>query len=417
MQRREFLLHSGLTISSAVLAQMREVPALAAQQPLDFRNANGEIDWSRVKAEFIIDPNIVQLAGFALAPHPADVRRAITKHRDALDLNPFTYLQEQLGKAEGAVLAAAAQYLRVNAADIALTDSTTMGLGLLYGGLKLREGQEILTTTHDHPATSSSLEYRARRTGCKVNRIALYQDSLHTSVNEIVGNITKALTPATRILAITWVHSSTGVCLPIREIAAALQAANSRREEQDRVLLCVDGVHGLGVKDATPVGMGCDFFVAGTHKWMFGPRGTGLVWGRSDLWKVTQPIITAYSNHTFTPGGYHSFEHRWSLNEAFRFHQRIGRANVAQRIAKLSSHVKEELAKMKHVMLRTPMSEDLSAGIVSFDVANRQPQDVVDLLRQRGICASVYDHVRYAPGLLTLEKDIDRALRELAALA
>jgi selenocysteine lyase/cysteine desulfurase len=46
-------------------------------------------------------------------------------------------------------------------------------------------------------------------------------------------------------------------------------------------LLVVDGVHGIGAVDETIAEMGCDFFCAGTHKWMFAPRGTGILWARA----------------------------------------------------------------------------------------------------------------------------------------
>lgn len=61
--------------------------------------------------------------------------------------------------------------------------------------------------------------------------------------------------------------------MPVRRIADALAEINAGRSEADRVLLVVDGVHGFGVEDETVAQMGCDFFVAGTHKWIFGPRG------------------------------------------------------------------------------------------------------------------------------------------------
>ena len=80
------------------------------------------------------------------------------------------------------------------------------------------------------------------------------------------------------VLALTWVHSDTGLKLPVRQIADALVPINAVRPLAARALLCVDGAHGLGVEDATVADLGCDFLVAGTHKWLFGPRGTGLVW-------------------------------------------------------------------------------------------------------------------------------------------
>ena len=60
-----------------------------------------------------------------------------------------------------------------------------------------------------------------------------------------------------------------------------LAEESAGRDEADRILLCVDAVHGCGADAATPVDLGCDFFVAGCHKWVFGPRGTGLVWARA----------------------------------------------------------------------------------------------------------------------------------------
>src|SRR5439155_1258293 len=82
---------------------------------------------------------------------------------------------------------------------------------------------------------------------------------------EITEAVVRALKPRTRVVAVTWVHSCTGVKLPIRRIADALAEVNAQRDDGDRALLCVDGVHGIGVDDATMADLGCDFFVAGTH--------------------------------------------------------------------------------------------------------------------------------------------------------
>jgi len=66
---------------------------------------------------------------------------------------------------------------------------------------------------------------------------------------------------------VTWVHSSSGVRLPIARIAETLAEVNRGRDEKDRVLLIVDGVHGLGVENPKITALGCDAFAAGTHKW------------------------------------------------------------------------------------------------------------------------------------------------------
>jgi selenocysteine lyase/cysteine desulfurase len=383
-------------------------------------------DWKTVRDQFAVDRAWIHMSGFFLASHPAPVRAAIERHRRGLDEMPLVYQFNNGGRCEREAREAAAAYLGARAEDFALTDSTTMGLGLVYGGFRLEPGQEILTTEHDHRATAEALTLRAARTGAEVRRIALYDRPEAASADEIAGAIQRALRPRTRLVAVTWVHSGTGVKLPLRAIAEVIARANRGRAEPDRALLAVDGVHGLGVEDATVGDLGCDVFIAGCHKWLFGPRGTGLVWAAPHAWAATTATIPSFSGTALpslamTPGGFHSFEHRWALAPAFRFHQEIGKARVAARVHELNRQCKEGLARMKHVRLVTPRSDALSAGIVCFDVAGLTPQQVIEKLGRKKIVASVTPYAvayaRLAPGLLNMPEEVDRVLAEIRALA
>ena len=69
-----------------------------------------------------------------------------------------------------------------------------------------------------------------------------------------------------------------------------------------------------------------------------------------------------------SPGGFHAFEHRWAVPAAVKMHQDIGKARVGGRIHGLNRQLKEGLASMPNVMLHTPMQDELSAGIVCFEV-------------------------------------------------
>ncbi len=382
-------------------------------------------NWETVREQFAVKRDFIHMSSFYLASHPKAVREAIEVHRHGLDENPIGYHLSNNSRCEGAVRAAAAEYLGVHADEIALTDSTTMGLGLLYSGLKLRADQEILTTTHDHYATSASLRLRAEKTGAPIRSIPLYQSLATVSQAEIVETLLKEIRSQTRVVAITWVHSGTGLKLPIREIADGLAQFNDGRAPEDRALLCVDGVHGLGVEDIQLGELGCDFFAAGCHKWLFGPRGTGLIWGRREAWSEITPTIPSFSGsdtfgQTMTPGGFHSFEYRWALNEAFHFHLAIGKSRIAERIHALNRQLKEALVKLPHVKLHTPMGDDLSAGIVCFEVDGFSPNEVVERLRERKIIASVTPYAtkyaRLAPSLLTMPEDVEHTLSEVGKL-
>jgi isopenicillin-N epimerase len=143
------------------------------------------------------------------------------------------------------------------------------------------------------------LRLRAERTGAIVRQIPLYHSLKDVSRLELLDNLIKNIRPNTRIVAVTWVHSSTGLKLPTQEMAQAIHKLHDSRAEQDRVIFCVDGVHALGVEDFRLSDVGYDFLVAGTHKWMFGPRGTGLVWGPQRAWPVANPIIPTFHTQAY----------------------------------------------------------------------------------------------------------------------
>ncbi len=450
MKRRKFIARTGLALAGGLAVSSCRSP----EDPLregeaattDAAPASGQAsivpgDWRSVREQFALAPDKIHLSAMLVSSHPWPVREAITRYRQRLNADPVTYLAEQNVQRKQAARHAAGEYLGVSGEDVALTDSTTMGIALVYHGLRLRPDQEALTTEHAYYSTDASLRLATARTGASVRRIRLYDDEpADVPAEQIVENVARALTPATRVLALTWVHSSTGVKLPLRRSAEVVAEANAGRAEEDRVLVAVDGVHGFGVEDVVMDDLGCDFFMAGCHKWLFGPRGTGIAWARPEAWARTLPTIpsfvadecwTAWALETapsgpttaarMTPGGFKPFEHQWAMTEAFAFHQQIGKARVAERTHALNRQLKEGLAAMPHVTLYTPRAERLSAGIVCFDVAGYSPWDVVNALGQRDIVATTtpyaVSHARLTPSIYNTHEEIDTALRAIRDMA
>ncbi|MFG2107611.1 aminotransferase class V-fold PLP-dependent enzyme [Micromonospora chersina] len=402
-------------------------PAASAAPALD------PASWDSVRAQFALDRSRAHLATFVFAPHPAPVRAAIAAHRDGLDRDAMGYLGANEERLDGAVLGAAARHLDTRPDQIALTDSTTMGLGLVYTAVRLRPGEEVLTTEHDFYATHESLRLRAERDGVTVRRVRLYRDPAVTTVDEMVGNLAAAVSPRTRVVALTWVHSSTGVKLPVRQLAEAVRARSPE------ALVCVDGVHGFAADAATPEQLGCDVLVSGCHKWLLGPRGTGLVWGSTRAWSRMTPVIPTFDRRSIgrwlfagtggqptpagpahTPGGYHSFEHRWALADAFEFHRRIGPDRVAARNRELAGRLKEGLAGIRGIRLVTPRSAELSAGVVCCQVPDIPLGEAVGRLYAAGVIASSTpynpSYLRFGATIANSEADVDSAVQAVRGL-
>lgn len=383
------------------------------------------IDWSEVRAQFLLDPAVVHLGSLLLSSHPRSVREAIQRHRDGLDRNPVQYWRENNVRLRSEARAAAATYWGVDSEDVALTESTTHGLATLYNGLHLQPGDEIVSTPHDHPATRRSLAYKAERSGAELRIVTLY-DGPEVSETSLVQPLLDAVTDRTRVMAVTWVHSGTGVKLPVRALAAGLAEVNASRDPADQVLLCVDGVHGFGIEDEDMKSLGADFLSAGCHKWVFGPRGTGALFAaRTEVWNRVSPTIPSFGPlHTpggaMSPGGFQAFEHRWALPEAFAFITAIGRRPIAERSHALARQFKEGLRAIPKARLHTPLDSQLSAAIVCFEMRGLKTAALVERLWERGIVIteSPYEsrYARVTPSILNTPEDVEAALRALREL-
>jgi len=425
LTRRQLLAAGAVGAGAVALAGCDPEPAPAdlavAAPPLDPN------DWASVRAQFALTGGVANFTAFVFASHAASVRTAVERHRAGLDADPYAYLHANESSLDEAVAKAAGEYLRTDATRIAFTDSTTMGLGLLYSGLRLAPGDEVLTTEHDFYATHESWRLRSLRDGVAVRRVRLYDEPEQADAGQIVNRLEAALSDRTRVVAITWVHSSTGVRLPVKAIADAVARVNGSRAPAQQALLCVDGVHGFGIEDSGPEDLGCDFLVSGTHKWLFGPRGTGFIWGRPEAWSRYTPVIPTFTGGPesppgafATPGGYHSFEHRWALADAFAFHQTIGRARVAERSRALAAKLKDGLAGISSIRLRTPRSPELSAAIVCCEVPGYTASEAAAKLLPAKVLASATpyspSYLRFGTSMLNDESDVDKAVEAVRSL-
>lgn len=143
-----------------------------------------------------------------------------------------------------------------------MTASTTIGLGVVYNGVRTRPGQEFVLSTDDHPSHVLAAQLAAEKRGAKVRLCSWFRDSAQATADEIIRTVREQIRPETRVLGVTWVQSGTGVRMPVRRIAEVVREANQGRAEADRCLLVVDGVHGLAAVDQDGARLGADILVS-----------------------------------------------------------------------------------------------------------------------------------------------------------
>ncbi len=314
---------------------------------------------------------------------------------------------------------------------------------MAYQGLRIRGDQEIVTTEHDHYSHHESIRYAAARSGCGVRYISVFDTPATARAEQMVSRVARAITPRTRAVGATSVQSSTGIKTPISGIAEVVDRANRGRAAADRCLLIVDGVHGFANQDVDIARLGADFFASGTHKWLFAPRGTGFLWGRSEVWPELRPTIPSFDFETIgttfgrlgRPAGIAAHA-SWvrlagrlrrlraragdSGRRAAPSHDRA-RAQIAARIAELNAAFREGAARIPGVTLRRPRDPAVAGPISCFEVRGLTPGQVVGRLADKKIrtTTSPYkvSYARVCAGIVNMPEEVELVLREIRALA
>jgi len=447
LDRRQMLLSLAAGAAAlptrALFAEPLALPPRTRQRPLHF--LGGAVDWQAVRDLFPLAPDWTHMASFLFVSHPKPVAERIEHFRRKLDADPVWIELAAFSDAEGrpveAVKNALASYVGGQPTELCLTSNTTGALAMAWHGLRIRPDQEILTTQHDHYSQHESIRYAAARSHAKVRYIALYDAPATANATQMVDRIARAITPKTRAVGVTWVHSSTGVKIPIDAIAAVVARANRGRADADRCLLIVDGVHGFANQDIDVAKTGVDFFASGTHKWLFAPRGTGFLWGRTDAWPHMRPTIPAFDPDGLetwdvwkqraelpttrapfvSPGGFLAYEHVLAIPAAVELHRTIGRANIASRIAELNGAFRDGAAGIPRLTMHTPRDPALGGGLSCFEVAGLTADQVTERLTAKRIrtTSSPYkvSYARVSAGVMNMPEEIDKVLRVLREMA
>ena len=161
---------------------------------------------------------------------------------------------------------AAARLVGAGPDDVALTQNTTHGMNLGVAAIDWREGDEVLSTTTEHPGCLAPLHNLRRRFGVGVNLV---------SPPVTPEKVEAALTPHTRLVALSHVDWTSGEVLPLEEICALARDRNA--------LTLVDGAQSIGNIPVSVPATGADMYAFTGHKWVLGPEGMGALYVRPGL--------------------------------------------------------------------------------------------------------------------------------------
>ena len=406
--RRRFL-HT-LAVGSVVGPALAGRPAAAQSDP-------AESFWQEVRRQFAFREERVPMNAANLCPSPRVVAERVSGLTRDIDVDCSFPNRAKFGPLLEASREAAAAQLGVTADEIALVRNTSEANNVVNAGLPLEAGDEVVVWDQNHPTNNVAWDVRAARYGLKVTRVAT--PAAPTGADELVDVFERALTPRTRVLALTHVSNVSGVRLPVRELC---EVAHRRG-----IHVHVDGAQSWGSLDVDLRDLGCDSYTGSAHKWFLGPKEVGLLYVRADRVADIWPSIVAPSWGGAVeprPRGARKFESLGQRDDAalaavattVAFHDRLGMARVEARIAELATMLKTGLVEAGFELV-TPMAPELSGGVVIAAVdPDRRGRLVTALYEEHGIAGAATGGLRLCPHVYNTGDHVHRAVRGAAAL-
>jgi L-cysteine/cystine lyase len=320
--------------------------------------------------------------------------------------------------------AAVAAVLTADAADIALTHSTTDSMNAAIWAIDWEPGDRAVTTSLEHPGGIGALYNLRDRVGIELEFVDVgpAQDEA-----EILTAFEAATDERTRLVAVSHVLWASGTVMPVARIAEIAHARGA--------VMAVDGAQSAGAIPVDLAATGADVYAISAQKWLLGPEGMGALAMTSDARDRLKPSW----------GGHLAFETidstgtavRWPDARRFEwsnFHRPsiVGMARsigwlsmfvgldwVYSRGAAMARLAADRLAAIDGVELVTP--RDRMATLVSFSIHGWDPEAALDELGARVFAVArtvpLVGGIRISVGCFNTEAELERFLGAVELLA
>lgn len=339
--------------------------------------------WNFVKQQFPLVDDLIYMNTGGLGPSPFQVIETIKSQ-----MLKWESISETGHGLVESVREKAAKFFNCGTDEITFTRNATEGMNIIARGIPLKKGDEVLMTTHEHPGGAIPWLGVAKDKGI---RIKLFEPAISKEDNLKI--IASNITSRTRVLMISHIPCTTGLVFPAKEIAELCHQKN--------IYVVLDGAQVLGMIPVDFNELGCDFYTSSGHKWLCGPKGTGILYIRRKMLDVWQPCyVGAYSDKVYqleelkleygkeakiTEYATRNTPIIMGIGASLDFFDAIGMDKVATRGRALTAHLKEQLSKNAKIKLLTPLDPELSGSIVTFKILDdkKNHSDYITQIKER----------------------------------
>lgn len=277
--------------------------------------------------------------------------------------------------------------------EIIFVRGTTEAINLVaqsYARSRLKAGDEIIVSALEHHANIVPWQMVCEQTGA-----ALKVAPINTRGEFLFDEYVKLLSPRTKIVAVAHVSNALGTILPVKRIVEAAHAKGA--------VVVVDGAQAVPHTSVDVRALDCDFYAFSGHK-MYGPTGTGVLYGREELLQSMPPwqgggdmiLTVSFDKTTYNDlpakfeAGTPNISGAVGLAAAMDYLESLGLEAIAAHEHHLVELATAELQKIPGIQIIGTAPN--KASIVSFTLEGVHPHDLGTILDHEGVAVRTGHH-------------------------
>ncbi|MDA7568519.1 aminotransferase class V-fold PLP-dependent enzyme [Emcibacteraceae bacterium] len=378
----------------------------AFSQGIDFKNSTDISDndlYAEVRNQLMLEDGLVYLNTGTLGPAPQLAFDKISLMLKRLEANPAIENFGPMGSEMETVRDKVAKFMGADEEEIILTRNTTEGISIVCSGIKWAEGDEILTTNHEHGGAETGLDFLADTKGAVIKKMTMPYPA--ESKKQLLDLVKSSITSKTKMVLLSHVETVTGLRWPIKEVSEILKGKD--------ILFIVDGAQAPGMLHIDLHDLGCDVYACSGHKWIMGPKETGVLYMKKSIQEKV--------NNVFITGGYTAYSRSSGTRNApiiigfgdvLDWHMAIGTKRSEKRCMELAAYCYDELSKVSGIKVISSKDPELGSAIVSFSLPETSDNgELFRSMRAKGITIKrlpQYNAIRISNHIFTTNDDVDK---------
>ncbi|MBY0486913.1 MAG: aminotransferase class V-fold PLP-dependent enzyme [Flavobacteriaceae bacterium] len=256
-----------------------------------------------MKLQFLLDKSITFLNHGSFGACPKPIFEEYQRFQLELETDPVYFIQKKLPVYLKEAKKPLAKFIGCNEEDFFFTPNPTVAINTIMRSLKLKSGDEILTTNHEYGAMDRTWNFYCKQSGAKYIRQEISLPIV--SKEQMIEEFWKGCTKNTKVVFLNQMSSSTALIFPVKEICDKAQELG--------LITIIDGAHVPGHIDLNIQELNPDFYTGTLHKWMLAPKGSSFLYVKKEFQEDIDPLVVSWGYESLAPSDsqfldYHEYQ-------------------------------------------------------------------------------------------------------------